>query len=246
MNKTCNNCHLEIPPDAKFCPYCAAPISDKSSRVNEKDNSSPRGSKKKQARAAGVEKEIPQSRLILFFVVLVVMGVVMLVTSGAFSGEPSEVSEMPMQHKSGEKGVSPNLASQPIIDSLEAILKISPRDKETIKALAYVFHDARFIDRAIVEYKKYIELDPINADMLVDLGVCYSELNNPVQAESFFKSALKINKNHPQALFNLGIVSLNMKKNEEAEKWFKMVIEIAPGSPQAEQANKLLQSNSIK
>jgi len=313
MINNCNNCHLEIPQDAIFCPYCAVSVNNTQGpvvtekvfcaicgeennnvnsfcigcgghltgretpsdhqfvetdiidtigveigkdnipkkpaiRVGEKQKYSQKVTEKKQSQVNSLSNEISNQKLILLFAILAVLGVLVLIASGSFSsGIKEESSDNIEQHSfNNEKNGSPDLGSQPIIDSLEAILKESPNDIETIKALAFVLHDARFMDRAIAKYKRYIELNPKNADMLVDLGVCYSEIKNLSEAESLFLSALKINENHPQALFNLGIVNLNMDKKVIADKWFNKVIEVAPGSPQAEQANKLLRSNSTK
>ncbi len=193
-----------------------------------------------------VTKDVPKAKMLWIFAMLVIAGVIMVVIGISMNTPPTESPVMKQSGTGGEHQHSnaPDLSLQPKIDSLEQMVKSSPEQKELLLQLARVQDDARFYDRAIQTYKKYIAAVPGNPDAIVDMGVCYFNLQNLDEAEVLFKSALKIKADHTQALFNLGIISLNKEKPDEASKWLNKVIESAPGTREAEQAKTLLQSHT--
>jgi tetratricopeptide (TPR) repeat protein len=109
--------------------------------------------------------------------------------------------------------------------------------------LANLLHDSGFFDRAIENYKKYLEIKPNSTNALVDMGICYFELQNYASADSVMKIAIKIEPQHQQANFNLGIVNLAAGKIDESKEWFKKAIAIDPNSEIGKKAEQILQSH---
>lgn len=252
----CSVCGEFNNPEHKFCVGCGAPLSGERKDVAIESApeqpvrpvTAPKGKKNsgKQAEAAPVSKDISKAQMIWIFAVLVIAGAVILITGGVFSepAAPRQIAQQAMPQS--EQKAGPDLSLQPKIDSVEAMVKADPKNADLQLQFARLLDDARFYDRAITEYKKYITANPTNPDAVVDLGVCYFNLRNLDQAEALFLSALKLKPEHTQALFNLGIINLNKQKPEEAAKWFNKVIETAPGSQEADQAKTLLQSHINK
>ena len=200
--------------------------------------------KKPQPVTQPISKDISSTKMIWIFVSLLLLGAIIVIFGITMNEAPKESVALKQSMPAADERTTPDLSLQPKIDSLEQLIVSFPEQKELLLQLARVQDDARFYDRAIQTYKKYITAVPENADAVVDMGVCYFNLHNLDQAELLFKSALKIKSDHTQALFNLGIIYMNREKPDDASKWFNKVIESAPGSREAAQAKTLLQSHT--
>lgn len=171
--------------------------------------------------------------------VIVLLGLIILYTSGAFDKKVSTpISQQNMDNNSGV-----DLSSLQRINELDAQVKANPQDENKILELANLLHDSGFFDRAIENYKKYLEIKPNSTNALVDMGICYFELQNYASADSVMKIAIKIEPQHQQANFNLGIVNLAAGKVDESKEWFKKAIAIDPNSEIGKKAEQILQSH---
>jgi len=62
----------------------------------------------------------------------------------------------------------------------------------------------------------------------VDMGVCYFNLSDVVEAERLFRKALTMDANQPVALFNLGIVSESHERMEDALQFYHRAMRANP------------------
>ncbi len=129
------------------------------------------------------------------------------------------------------------------ISHLEKEIAADPKNAEVMLQLANALHDAKFYPRAIDTYKNYISLNPKDMDARVDLGICYFEVGNAVQAVSEIESVAKAEPKHQMAMFNLGIINLSSQNVPEAKKWLKKCVEIDPQSTAGLRAQEILQQH---
>ena len=82
---------------------------------------------------------------------------------------------------------------------------------------------------------------PKDADVIVDMGVCYFQLGKHAEAIGYFKKGIEINPKHQIAHLNLGVVnSFGLKNRVEAEKWWKKAVELDPNSDIGKKAQEFL------
>jgi tetratricopeptide (TPR) repeat protein len=83
--------------------------------------------------------------------------------------------------------------------------------------------------QAIDAYKKSLELNPNNADVLTDLGIMYRRSGQPREAIVKFDKAISINPKHETARFNKGIVLMHdLGDREGAIQAWEDLLEINP------------------
>ena len=67
-----------------------------------------------------------------------------------------------------------------------------------------------------------------HVDTMNEIGICLMALGNFIDAEKYFKEALKIDINNPEILCNLGINYLNLGKIQSAEEYINKSFELNP------------------
>ncbi|MDP1994604.1 MAG: tetratricopeptide repeat protein, partial [Ignavibacteria bacterium] len=79
-----------------------------------------------------------------------------------------------------------------------------------------------------------------NADVLVDMGVCYFDLQKYDEAIPLMEKAIKTNPVHQIAHMNLGIVNLAKGNIEKSKEWLQKAVAIDPNSEIGRKAKQLL------
>jgi tetratricopeptide (TPR) repeat protein len=114
------------------------------------------------------------------------------------------------------------------------MLAADPNDIAAVIRAANGYFDIGAYPKAAEAYGKALALDPKNADILTDFGVCLRRMKKPEQAAAKFREALKIDPGHAVALFNLGIVLRDDLKNlPEALRTWETFLEKAGNAPHA-------------
>lgn len=244
-NIYCSKCGAENIPADNFCFKCGAPLKKNLTNQSGNQNLSSPG------------KKLPVTAILYSAGALLVIGVIVLYSAGIFDSTPSPVVNNTQNSADPHQRMGVDLKSIERINLLEGIVKNNPKDKGAIAELAHLLNDSGFKEKAIEKYKQYLEIDPKNADMVVDMGVCYFELGRDAEtaqnmeetkkyydlAVSNFMDALKISPKHQIAHYNLGIVKMSSGKFEEAKEWWKKTIEINPNAEVAKNAKELLESH---
>lgn len=131
------------------------------------------------------------------------------------------------------------------IQELENSVEANPDNMSLTLQLANLLHDYLSYEKAISYYKVYLKMNPKNADVRVDMGICYKELNKFTEAKNEMKTALLYVPNHVNAHFNLGIVCLSEGNMQESNTWFKKTVALDPNGEVGKRAQQLLtQHNS--
>lgn len=94
--------------------------------------------------------------------------------------------------------------------------------------------------RAMKEYRKGLEMDPANTNLLNSLGEAYAQMKKPGKARPLFEAVLHIDPVHYMALYNLGVTSLAIAEDEKAIAYFEQALAVCRHKPEANQKNELL------
>lgn len=89
-------------------------------------------------------------------------------------------------------------------------------------------------------YRRALELDPDNVNVLTDLGAILYYQGKLVEARQMLDRALEIDAKNPAALFNAGLVARDQGDYEAAAVYFEKFIAANPDDPNVASAKKLL------
>lgn len=250
-SKYCTVCGEIIEPTFQYCPACGSvvykkidkTVKNKSGKVDSDDVKSEvkKGKKKPERMIDQAPNEKKLSPIKLFYVLfslLVITGIILFM-SGMFD-QPSQQIQTDKNFEELHSGV--DLKNLERINELENQLKANP-DETRLLELAHLLNDSGLKERAIEKYQEYLKTNPKEADVLVDMGVCYFDLRNYTEAEKRMKEALKYSPQHQIAHLNLGVVTINSGKRDEALVWWKKAVEINPNTEIAKRAQELINSH---
>lgn len=146
---------------------------------------------------------------------------------------------------SGMKELSadaPHLGANTPVDLLQRIadgekaVAGKPKDLAAWIQLGNDYFDAGQPAQAVHAYDKALELDPDNADVLIDQGSACMRIGWYDKAVGNFEKALQIDPNHEQSLVKLGIVyAVDLKQPDKALKAWNRFLELNPSSPASQQ-----------
>ena len=176
-------------------------------------------------------------RNIVAVVVFIGLGVVLM---EYFTGTSSVPESSPQQQDMAINETGADMSALPHIEELEEQLVSDPTNQTVRRELGNHLMDARFFHRAIVVYKDFLEREPKDPDVRVDLGICFKELGDLESAELEMKTALVNTPRHLHAHFNLGIVTLLKGEMETSTEWFKKTAALDPQGQLGQRAQQLV------
>lgn len=146
----------------------------------------------------------------------------------------------PMQ---GGGGAAPMIAR---VRELRQRVEQDPQDLRALVELANLYHDASMFPEAIDFYRRAIEIEPDNPNLLTDLGVCHQGMRDYERALELFAEANRRDPTHWQSLFNIAVVSgFNLGRFDEADRALQAMADAeAPADRVAELRAALDQARS--
>jgi Tfp pilus assembly protein PilF len=239
-NVLCNVCGDKNKVENNFCGNCGAPLKAKS-RIK-----ADAAEVLKKTRLENALKEKSQKKLStkkLFYIVLgfAVLACVVVISSDVFENSVKDNSKHVAQQNNPHVGADMNVLAQ--IKDLETALQNKPGDKDTLLHLAHLLNDSDYKEKAVERYKEYLKLDTKNADVIVDMGVCYYDLGNNSEAISTMERAIHYQPKHQIANLNLGIVYMASGNTSQAKSYFQKAYEINPTNEVGIKAKELLNSH---
>lgn len=221
----CPVCDYKIESHFNFCPNCGANLKLNTTKMDG--------------------KYIPKHTIYSIIGGGILLAALILFLTGVFTTpDLSEFSQnAASQNQNNAQNQSADSTILQVINELELKLKNTPNDHKILLELAHLKMDSGLYEEAIKNYKEYLNYYPQTADVIVDIGVCYFNLQDYDKALKYFDDALAIKPKHQIAHINVGIVLLNQGKIEESRKWFKKAVEIDPNSDAGKKAQKLLTSH---
>ncbi|MCA9655357.1 MAG: tetratricopeptide repeat protein [Myxococcales bacterium] len=102
---------------------------------------------------------------------------------------------------------------------------------EATAALGALLRRNGRLEEAAGVYESYLDEDPINVDILVEHGICLSDLDEFELAVERFELALTLEAVHAGAWYNLAITLYRMGQHEEALSAMENALRADPESP---------------
>jgi len=87
------------------------------------------------------------------------------------------------------------------------------------------YHNKKEFDKAILFYKKFIEISGLDKKILILLGNAYYETKKFREAENAYKKALTLDPTYPRAHFNLGVLYEQANEPNKAIEAYKKATE---------------------
>jgi tetratricopeptide (TPR) repeat protein len=237
----CKVCGEELKGSEKFCPSCGANLGNKELKHSAVENNVEKKNKSPKEKNTSKEtKSISPLQIIYLSLFLAVIGLVIVYSAGVFDNSV-DVKNNAGNTSDPHAGV--DLTSLQEITRLEEIVKNNPNDKATLEHLAHLLNDSGFKERAIEKYKQYLKIDPKNADVIVDMGVCYFEMGDYDEAIKLMEKSLEYVPKHQIAHLNLGVVNMNAGNMAVAKKWLQKAYDINPNNEVGKRAQELIKSH---
>jgi len=118
---------------------------------------------------------------------------------------------------------------------LREILDRDPENRDALIALANMNFDIGAWARAQELYERYLALDPQNADVLTDLGICLRSQGQIDAALARFREARALRPDHWQSLYNEAVVhAFDRRDFAAAESVLAELRRVAPDSPEVQ------------
>ena len=188
----CENCGDENTKADEYCKACGAALKGSERKVksykvvleNEINKSRNFHNKKtKKAshskahyRSGEPEKTLDPKKIYLISSIVLILVLIILFSSGVFDSSTGINNVNENENPNNNAGIDLNNLNT--INELEAKVNANPADYETLLHLAHLQNDSRMYEKAIQNYKKYLESNPQNADARVDMGICYYNLGD--------------------------------------------------------------------
>lgn len=248
MVKFCPECGIKLEKEYKFCPSCGFALGNiKSANKHDetksaKSSNSTFKSNPREASFSETAKGLSTGKIIGIFAGITGALLLILFLAGVFE-TPSV--KPPVQTEVNQNNQSPgvDLNSMQQMQELQTQINNNPGNMQLILQLAHLKNDSGMPEQAIALYKQYLEKNPKDADVRVDMGVCYFTLKNYPTAISEMKEALKYKPDHQIAHLNLGIVNFAAGNPAESKEWLKKAVDLNPNTDVGKRAQELLNSH---
>ena len=140
---------------------------------------------------------------------------------------------------------APQAAAAPFDEAQAAALRATadkdPANVQSRVQLGNMYFDAERYQDAIQWYEAALKLNPNDADVSTDLGVCFYYTNQADRAVSQMEESLRIDPKHLKTMLNLGIVKAFGKQDlTGAAAIWENVIRLAPDSQEGQAAKRSL------
>jgi tetratricopeptide (TPR) repeat protein len=251
MVKFCPECGFKLEKEFRYCPNCGYELGQVTKDFSKVNAAPVKTDKNKNIKI--VKKEnvrlIPDApnKLSSTAILAIIGGILIVVLITLYFSNifdtPKVNNNIVQAPASNNQSQSVDLSKLQEIKDLEDKIAANQGDNQSLLQLAHLKNDSGLFEQAIVNYKQYLEKNPSDADVRVDLGVCYYNLKNYDAAASEMKQALKYKPDHQIAHMNLGVVYMSMGKMEEAKQWFQKAIDLGPDNEIGKKAKELLESH---
>ena len=118
------------------------------------------------------------------------------------------------------------------INALKERVQSDPNDVQAWTRLANLYQDSGMFEPAIEFYRRAIDLQSGNPNLLTDIGICYQQLRQFDSALEWLEQAQKIDPSHWQSLYNIVVVAgLDLRRFDRADAAMARLQQIRPDAP---------------
>ena len=207
-------------------------------------------SKKTKAGNEREAEDVKKETVLILICIALAVGFLVGVVYSSFKlggDAPGRAPAPPPRTVVRDQDASPELEEK--IKLLEQETLSNPEDAKAWAQLGNVYFDTAKPQKAIMAYKKALELRPDDANVLTDMGIMYRRSGQPDKAVEAFDRAMEIDPRHEASRFNKGIVLMHDLKNPQgAIKAWEGLLKLNPsatasnGQPIKELIEKLKQN----
>ncbi|KKL49433.1 hypothetical protein LCGC14_2315570 [marine sediment metagenome] len=127
---------------------------------------------------------------------------------------------------------------------VQELLVQDPGNPLLLAKLGDIFYERGDFNKAVLEYKKVLQLAPDDVDTYNDLGLAYHFTGRPEEALSSFQKGIEVDPSFQRIWLSLGFVQASNKNLTAAQEALKKAIEIAPASSMGLESKRILDSIS--
>ena len=112
-----------------------------------------------------------------------------------------------------------NHPPEEVVKRLTALIAMSdknPQNADILAEIGNLYYDLGEYDKAIVQYRKSLDIKPLNPYVETDLATCLYKLNRNDEALSILNNVLKYRPDFQQALYNKGIILIHGKNDPDS------------------------------
>jgi tetratricopeptide (TPR) repeat protein/DNA-directed RNA polymerase subunit RPC12/RpoP len=236
----CPNCGEENAVDAYECVSCGAALKKVKPPRKKDQMEQPRRRKVTQGSRPQVDaqKSLDITKIIAIFAGVIGIALIILIATGVFEDDVEPVQQSVNNPQSGV-----NLGAVQQINDLEKRVQAEPDNFNLLLELAHLKNDNGFYEKAIADYRKYLEKNSADADARIDMGVCYYNLQQYDTAIEEMKKALEYEPDHQIGHLNLGIVNLAAGNLDESRNWLQRAEALNPNNDIGKRAQELLKNH---
>lgn len=118
----------------------------------------------------------------------------------------THVAQSAYANTGGGEAVTQPLNHSTLLSDLEARLKKSPDDVDTLTGLGDTYFELKQFEKAVTYYKKVIEKKPSNTDVYNDLGLSLHYLGNSKDGLKYIEDGIRKNPYHQRMWLTKGFV----------------------------------------
>ncbi|HUK09764.1 MAG TPA: tetratricopeptide repeat protein [Stellaceae bacterium] len=107
------------------------------------------------------------------------------------------------------------------------------RAAEQLREVGRLHTEVLSVVRALMAFRRAIELDPGNAELLCDTADLLTKMGRPSEGEPLYRQAIAADQHCGRAHNNLGIALRDLGRREEAEAAFRHALELEPDRVEA-------------
>jgi len=156
-----------------------------------------------------MRKYVKKETMLMVAFITFTAGFLAGIAYGLYKDAPRKVAQVEQRQPADAK-----MSSE--IAALELEVAKNPTNANAWTQLGNQYFDTNNYDRAIMAYKKSLELNPQNADVWTDMGVMYRRSRQPAEALKAFDKAIEVNPRHEISRFNKGVVLLHDLKDQQS------------------------------
>jgi len=136
-------------------------------------------------------------------------------------GQNEWAAQMPGEQPSADN-VDQSFMAQ--VHELEQYLQEHPADTTHLVRIARLYQDGHKPEKAIVYYKRYLDINGRSEQIWLDLASCYGATGDWKGAEEVTQKLLDFSPDNVSALYNMGAILANTGRQEQAaERWHRVL-----------------------
>jgi len=113
------------------------------------------------------------------------------------------------------------------IDILNKAVALAPKDPDALNARAITYFFAGKVDKALLDFKAQLTLQPNNSELAVSCANCYRNMNDHENAQRYYGMAIKLNPQEGRSYGGSGF-DYSLQNKMDKALWYVQQITATP------------------